>query len=168
MLDNETAYKGYNSCTWSVTFTVRPELYQLPAFRQLSRTWGKLHDVLRMYTQSYVCVAELTKDDNVHYHTILQPSTLSPYSLNLMRDSLKNSKSLGMCYINMNTIKNKGQWIKTYNYITKEYDKTNHIVNKTGTKKIHEIISYGKININVMTPSNEEWNNSLESINRGI
>lgn len=149
MLDNESAYYKYNSCIWSVTFTIRPELYNLPAFRQLSRTWSKLHDILRIYTQSYVCVAELTKEDNIHFHTILQPSILSPYSLDLMQDSLKGNKLLGMCYINRHPIKNKMEWIRTYNYITKEYDKTNHIVNRTGAKRIYDIIFYGKIEDNI-------------------
>ena len=148
MLDNESAYYKYNSCTWSVTFTIKPELYGLPAFRQLSKTWDKLHEKLRMYTQSYVCVAELTAEDNIHFHTILQPSTLSPYSLDLMQDSLKGNKLLGICHINRHPIENKSEWIRTYKYITKEYAKTYRIVNRTGAKQLYDIISYGKIEDN--------------------
>lgn len=146
LLSNIEAMKLFRQCTHSVTFTLKPELYLLPASKQLKKAWKVLYEYLRMFTASFICCAELTKDDNIHFHAVLQPSKLHEYSLDMLKDSLKNSHIMGSCYINPHFIDSNGAWLRTYSYMTKEYDKTHRIVN-INIKK-YDIIFYWQSNEN--------------------
>lgn len=146
-IKTEDAYPDYKDCIHSVTFTLSPEIYNKPIRQQLKKSGGIsegiLCDILTEYCNKYIIVAELTKRAVVHYHCLLEYK--DEYSEYNIIDSLKyKSKILGKPYMNQHLIRNKDEWTRAYNYITKELNKTHIIVNKNRLKVL-PIIEYNLI-----------------------
>jgi len=139
----EDAYPDYKDCIHSVTFTLSPEIYNKPIRQQLKKSKGILCDILNAYCTKYIIVAELTKKAVIHYHCLLEYR--NEYSECNIIDSLKyKQKILGNPYMNQHMISNKYEWIRAYNYITKELNKTHIIVNKNRVKVL-PVIEYNLI-----------------------
>lgn len=142
-IKTEDAYTNYKDCIHSVTFTLSPEIYNLPIRKQLQKSKGILCDILNAYCIKYIIVAELTRRAVVHYHCLLEYR--NEYAEFNIIDSLKyKGKILGNPYMNQHIISNKDEWFRAYNYITKELNKTHIIINKKRVNVI-PIIEYNLI-----------------------
>lgn len=132
---------------YSLTLTLKPELYKLPVRRQVRATFELIKELLEIYCSRFVLVAELTRAVNVHFHCLVQFSSLMEFAQEKFLDALKYSKSLGNPYLNPNEIVDVTSFVRAYNYITKEYIKTFKVINdcrKTLVEIMHHHF-YGSI-----------------------
>lgn len=128
-LEAEEAFNIYGQCKQHVVFTLKPELYKKRARTQYMLTMEHLEDILDIYCDSYIVVAELTESSNVHYHCLLEFNKAMPESKYKMIDLLKLSHKFGSVWMNKKIIPNKTEWVRTYVYITKEVVKTSKVIN---------------------------------------
>lgn len=128
-IEADEAYKIYGQCRQHVVFTLKPELYKRRARTQYMQTMEHLEDILDIYCDSYIVVAELTESSNVHYHCLLEFNKGMPESKHKMIDLFKLSHKFGSVWFNKKIIPNKAEWCRTYVYITKEVDVTSKVIN---------------------------------------
>lgn len=76
-----------------LTVTLKPKLYKYSSITQLEVTNHTLYGILYTTADDFLCVAEHTKQGNIHYHAIVNCST--KYSKILMLNKLKKAKEIG-------------------------------------------------------------------------
>lgn len=107
---------------YEVTVTLRPCLYKFTATEQFDKTQDKIRLILCMHNST--CVAELTKEHNIHYHGIVDLKDISDkdYLCNRFR---KYNKEFGRKSIEQ--VKYEDSYRK---YIVKELSATQKIIGK--------------------------------------
>lgn len=103
-----------------ITITLKPKLYSFTAEQQFRFTY-KYVEACTNVLEDYCCVAELTKDGNVHYHLW----TVGDHGIFI--DRLKKyTECIGI--INVTKLKHaiilEEQAQNTYNYMTKDIERT--------------------------------------------
>jgi len=111
-----------------VCITLNPALYKFSARRQLKYTINILSDFMKMYCGNYLIIAELTQRVNIHYHLLCKWSDKYDYAKERFEDALKDKKQYGNIKIS-NPIITPTQYINYLNYMLKEVDKTDKIIN---------------------------------------
>lgn len=162
--DVEDTYKDFGQCNTHVVITLRPELYKKRARSQYQTTYHNVETLLDIYTDSYILVAELTNDSNIHYHCLVEWAKHMPEAKHRFIDVCKLSRVLGKPFINKKTIPNKAEWHRTYEYICKEIQITNRIINYNPK---HEELETIKQVIVKHTTTKQDHNNELLDVIRG-
>lgn len=108
---------------YEFTLTLRPSLYNLTPKEQFNKLYDTLRDILKHWTCS--CIAELTKENNVHYHGMIELTDFKD------RDSFLNrfrkyNKWFGRK--SCTQLKNEPEWIL---YIRKDMKETEEILGKS-------------------------------------
>lgn len=118
-----------------VCVTLKPELFKYCCARQLKYTIDKLCGFSRLFCGNIICVAELTKKVNIHYHMLVKWSEVSPYSRQLFEDTIKTHSMFGNIMISkmLSTVAEATRYI---DYLLKEVDKTESIVNGIRKNKL--------------------------------
>lgn len=138
-----TNLQAQSNYTHFVTFTLQPQLNGKGCRQQLRQTWKKANYELQRVCKSYHLVAELTKKCNIHYHAIIEfdiNQFFSADELNLiLQDNVKQSNVFGRFDTELiKSIEN------TTNYITKDLEKTNKIINPRGKTPLDYKIEWYK------------------------
>ena len=97
-----------------LTITIKPKLYKYNSITQLEMVNSSLYKLLFKHTDKYVCVAEHTKQANIHFHAIVSFVDTSR-KIGLI-NSLKNHKDIGFIKFD-SEISND---IKCSEYMTKD------------------------------------------------
>lgn len=118
-----TAGKTY----YFLTQTIKPSYYTLRAKDQLKQSWEALRPILKLYTNSYEIVAELTKNHNIHYHGMLEIK--SEAIISYLLDHLK---VVGMPH--STDFKPVKHYQECKNYMHKNLFYTNKFINKKNKK----------------------------------
>lgn len=134
---DEELYEAFKDACYSITFTLKPELYRNRARNQYIRTCPKVREILHMFTNQYILAPELTKQGNIHYHALVAFNSTMEYALEKLIDLMKYHKTLTL-YINNHVINNKDSWLRAYKYIVSEANKTSQIIKYT----VDEIVVY--------------------------
>lgn len=107
---------------YEITVTLRPCLYRFTAAEQFDKTEDKLRLILCLYKSS--CIAELTKEHNIHYHGIIDLKDVSEKD-RLCNRFRKYNKEFGRKSIDQ--IRYENSYRK---YIVKEFSTTQKIIGK--------------------------------------
>lgn len=105
-----------------ITVTLKPKVYKYSSITQLELTNNVLYQILYNCTDSFICVAEHTKQGNVHYHALVYFHTDSSFIL--LMNKLRKQKEFGFIHTNGNIIQSHKECAK---YILKDI-KNNDIV----------------------------------------
>jgi len=119
------------SGAYFMTVSLKPDLYKWCARKQLKLTFDKLSRYIKIYSNKFLMVAELTKKNNIHYHIIIHFNDIL-YADTLLMETLKTSNEFGNTMINEKVIT---ETQRTFEYCVKDINKTYTIVNK---------VKYGK------------------------
>lgn len=110
---------------FAVTVTLNPKIYRFDATHQFDVTFHKLDQLLDA-TKIKVCIAELTKNANIHYHLIYE-DVISEMKLNkLLKDKVRDKKcDYGFCHVKQ--IDDEPGWIA---YLLKNIRETTELINR--------------------------------------
>lgn len=128
-----------------VTVTLLPYMYGEDARTQLKKTFQSIKDLLQIYSDKFLIVAELTKDGNIHYHASVKPrSNDMDYPDAIILDALKKHnkgkvKIFGRSQVDSD---NKYQVKTRFEYLTKDLNKTYKIVNLDHPKNPKDVWDY--------------------------
>jgi len=111
---------------YSITFTLKPDLYRYKAITQYKKSHASVIEVLRTLADYYILIPELTKQCNVHYHCIVIFRKLVFPGQIEIHDLIKKYKSLGTVYVNPEVLNNEERVKATLEYILEDYDITKH------------------------------------------
>lgn len=147
-----------------VTFTLCPTLYKHKASKQLKKSIWYIQELLKEYAAEYIMTAELTQKLNIHYHVIVLFND-KPYSKEMLMNEIKGfpyNKIIGNTFVNSKCIDGELERNRSFEYITKEQDKTDRIVNGKNKKKLPIWWS-----VRVPPPALEEYNlNYLDAVKK--
>lgn len=115
------------------TLTIKPEFNHLTYRAQYRKSANDALDLIIAISQKYRMSVEISpKNGHIHYHGIMK-IPLNDFSADSMRlifiDNARNKKSLGFCQIDL--IKDIDD---SYDYITKELNETEAIINRDPNK----------------------------------
>lgn len=150
-LEPYVQYVGY----FPLCVTLQPALYKFCASKQLKLTLDKLVAFCRMFCSNIVCVAELTARINIHYHLLVKWSELNKYSRELFEDTIKTSTMFGNIKISP-ILKTVGESERYINYVLKEVEKTDSIINAKRKNPI-KIYRFSKKKISSNTIDQNQW-----------
>lgn len=103
------------------TITLQPNLYKLTADEQYDKTTPELIVMLKLLSEKFTLVTELTKSLNVHWHGIIQLGDKKNPFVNMFR----GDKMFG--FVNISPIRNESQ---VYEYIRKDLENTAKELNR--------------------------------------
>lgn len=103
------------------TVTLQPKMYKFTADEQYDKTVNELLIILRILSEKFTVVTELTKSANVHWHGIIQMGDKKTPFVNMFR----GDSQFG--FINISPIKSMEQ---VYNYIRKDLENTSKELNR--------------------------------------
>jgi len=118
-----------------VCITLNPALYKFCARRQLKYTLETLNDFMKMYCGSFLIIAELTQRVNIHYHLLCKWTDKYDYAREMFEDALKGQRQFGNTKIS-NPILTPTQYYNYLNYVLKEVDKTDRVLNNKRKNKL--------------------------------
>lgn len=127
--NSKPTYDDFKQCNKHMVITLLPELYKLRARSQFMKTFDHLQTLLDIYCDSYIIVAELTQEGNVHYHIMLQFASHMPEAQYKFLDLMKLSRKFGKPFINRKIINDRINWERTIEYIFKEVKITERVIN---------------------------------------
>lgn len=126
MTNNTPEITGIPDDCYFITLTLQPHMYTRKARRQYLNTVDKVEQILRVYTDEYWLMPELTKNVNVHYHVIAKWNENMPHAMDKYIDCTRHSKCMGMAKINEQKIIEKD---RTSTYLLKDYVRTDSVIN---------------------------------------
>lgn len=150
------------------TLTIKPEFNHLTYRAQYRKSANDALDLIIDISQKYRMSVEISpKNGHIHYHGIMKVP-LNDFSADSMRlifiDNARNKKSLGFCQIDL--IKDIDD---SYDYITKELNETEAIINRDPNKCKLPIyfkneIKYSSFNVKMLRPTKKNQNDNIRYI----
>lgn len=107
--------RQYNKCfDYCMTFTLKPQYYELSHQDQYASTVDDLHTVLKgLKPVEYKLVAELTHLKNIHYHAYVQLT--KNYSVSAVTRLVTALLAPGFGYFSIKKCKDKAGWLSYMN-----------------------------------------------------
>lgn len=115
----------YKSVDYSFTVTLKPIVCTAPPEYQYDRTYLEIIKRLRCLNCKITCVAELTKNYDIHYHGIISFNVLSKSYEKDFKDLFRSSRIFGYNYIKQ--IDDMPGWSQ---YIGKDLNSFRDIMNR--------------------------------------
>jgi len=127
-----------------VTVTLLPYMYGEDARTQLKKTFQPIKDLLQIYSDKYLIIAELTKDGNIHYHASLKPRLDLDYPDAIILDAIKKHNKRNQKLFGRSQVDTESKYkIQTrFDYLTKDLNKTYKIVNLDHPRNPKDIWDY--------------------------
>jgi hypothetical protein len=101
----------------------------MKASSQYKRSLKSLIELLKIFTDQFIIIPELTKAGNIHYHAIANFKRTMEYPKEQLIDCIKIHKIIGTVYINPLPIP-AIEIQRTLDYMEKDYLKTYTIINR--------------------------------------
>lgn len=124
------------------TVTLRPIMYKHTADEQFDKAHGELMIMLRLLSEKFTLVTELTKSLNVHWHGIIQLGDKKSPFVNMFRGDNKFG------FVQLAPITHSKE--KVYEYLRKDLANTVKDLNRRpilsddyGVFQIKDLLSYG-------------------------
>lgn len=110
---------------YSCTITLKPNLFKDPAELQYDRTYKEVYKVVSSLCTSCTIVAELTKSQNIHYHALLDVTTLHYNYRKHFVDAFRRSHHFGFVHVTQTT-----DDVGWKNYMKKDLTETKRSINR--------------------------------------
>jgi len=117
----ETALAKKETIKYAFTVTLKPQCFKKDARAQFEGTADAIEEILCGLGYNVTCVAELTKNYNIHFHGIITFTKFSFYVnyQKLFVDKFRNNKVFG--FVNIKQMEDESGWIE---YISKDFQTT--------------------------------------------
>lgn len=156
------------SVDYFMTFTLKPLMYSKVILYQMNKGYEHIEMLFDSLKFEGLCVFELTKGLNVHFHALGNFNTgydVKDRILPLVHDFFRKSKIIGRIDIQQCI-----DWSKTYRYLLKDHDETKTITTENpilyNCKKYSQQEYFCKSNYDLETGTEEEENEAyLNAIN---
>lgn len=106
---------------YELTLTLRPSLYRFTAQEQYDKCYESLRTIFKYY--KVFCIAELTQENNVHYHCIIELKSFKERALLLDKFRKHNHK------FGRKTCTQLIDYPKYVEYLFKDIEKTSQLIN---------------------------------------